>query len=675
MNTNPTHNMKKFCLFAAALAFGTMPGHSQPAPTNVAKYADPPMSGPIRYINPSKPEVGKPNYPGRRYEALAPATLDLSERGGLAIHAMTEALNPNCDYEAYILVHLRYKNPWMYHNVCDLIRTKYFHLMPLLRTMSGSAENLAIEQRLMEIFLQMQGPDGLIYTPMVGRPWALPADRSEPGAGVGKVSGDQFACLTFDNGRALAAFSVFAQKYPDGPWREAARRLADGLKKWIHVEGDVACLYDTWTEPGKPLPATPVQLTVFPGSLQGWTAQGLSQYGRLLGDKESLDLAAKLMRKNMRDPYFGPNGEFMAEGHFHAHVNQVLSSLEVVAATGDKELLERSLKAYEYGKSRGQALVGFFPEHVRKNEADHTSEICQVGDMVMAAIMLSNLGIDRWDDADRWVRNQLTESQMLQTHWLTDGNLAPSEQTHPTISPLFQPGSIGTPVPRESRADGVITAEATGSFNPLTIDHVAERTIGSFAGWPSPNDLDGRPENCTFMNCCLANGSKGLWYAWKNILTHDQGRLRVNLLLNRASQWADVDSHIPYTGRVDVSMKETLSLEVRIPEWVQPEQVRCEVGGNPRSLTFDGRYAKPGEVKAGQKAVFSFPITERTVKTEFPGNLNQGRLYTMVIRGNDVVKMDPPGTSYPLYQRSHYRTGETLYRKAKRFVPDQEMNW
>ena len=32
-------------------------------------------------------------------------------------------------------------------------------------------------------------------------------------------------------------------------------------------------------------------------------------------------------------------------------------------------------------------------------------------------------------------------------------------------------------------------------------------------------------------------------------------RLSVNLLLNRASPWVDVDSHIPYEGRVDLKVK------------------------------------------------------------------------------------------------------------------------
>ena len=82
----------------------------------------------------------------------------------------------------------------------------------------------------------MQGPDGLIYTPMEGRPWGQLGWDVVSGtylmwAGVlddkdaERPSGDQLAGLTFDNGRALGAFTVYALKQPHGPWRgpEAAR--------------------------------------------------------------------------------------------------------------------------------------------------------------------------------------------------------------------------------------------------------------------------------------------------------------------------------------------------------------------------------------------------------------------------------------------------------------------
>ena len=103
-----------------------------------------------------------------------------------------------------------------------------------------------------------------------------------------------------------------------------------------------------------------------------------------------------------------------------------------------------------------------------------------------------------------------------------------------------------------------------------------------------------------------------MYYVWENILTYARGRLSVNLLLNRSSAWADVDSHIPYLGQVDVRIKPPVDLSIRIPEWAQPGQVTVQVDGAHRELGWDGRYPVVGEVKPGEVATMTVPIAERT---------------------------------------------------------------
>ena len=117
-------------------------------------------------------------------------------------------------------------------------------------------------------------------------------------------------------------------------------------------------------------------------------------------------------------------------------------------------------------------------------------------------------------------------------------------------------------------------------------------------------------------------------------------------------------------------VKEKIDLELRIPEWVSPDQVRCEVDGQARQPSFDGHHAQIGEVGAGQVVTMTFPISERTEKVNI-----EGFDYTLIIRGNDVVSIDPPGRYVPMYQRAHYRSDEPLYRKVKRFVSDDEFGW
>ena len=77
-----------------------------------------------------------------------------------------------------------------------------------------------------------------------------------------------------------------------------------------------------------------------------------------------------------------------------------------------------------------------------------------------------------------------------------------------------------------------------------------------------------------------------------------------------------------------------------------------------------------GSADPDDKVAITFPIHERTV-TEMIGCV----LYTMVIKGNDVVFIDPPGENHPLYQRAHYRENQTRWWKVNRFVTKEDLKW
>jgi hypothetical protein len=48
-------------------------------------------------------------------------------------------------------------------------------------------------------------------------------------------------------------------------------------------------------------------------------------------------------------------------------------------------------------------------------------------------------------------------------------------------------------------------------------------------------------------------------------------------------------------------------------------------------------------------ATLTFPIFERTAEVWI-----EKYAYSLVRKGNEVVSIDPPGVTYPLYQRQHY---------------------
>jgi hypothetical protein len=619
----------------------------------------------IEYIRKEIPPFHFPDYPGERYEALVPDTLDLQERAVLGVNGLTGPTDPEADYEIYWRVHFQSNPPKMHHDLSDQVEVKFWQALPLLRLMSGSRQDLEVEKRWMEVMLRMQGEDGMLYTPIKGRPWALPAE-AEPFAGLDFLpSGDHF-CVVPMLGRILGAISIYEALDPKGPWKDAAVRLTDAIHRLAVWDGDTAYLPNL-IEPGKP--AVPNKKPVrYSAGTFGWMAQGLVQCYRVLKYKPALELAGGLLRYIVnKSEWFAADGTFLQDfkpedmagthvdlttgvtavqhtgKHFHAHTNTLMAVLDYVQMTGDRDLLEFATKAYRYAVSKGEPLLGFFPEWLDAKPYFQTAETCQVADMIASAVKLALLGEDScWDDVDRWTRNQFAENQLTHDEWIY--------------------------------VKSATLPKCEAKFNE-TIDHVPERNVGAFAGWPSPNDWVYYPEHPHswtrgIMHCCTGNGARALYYVWDNILHYRDGKLKINLLFNRASKWADVDSHIPYTGQVDVRIKEACEVAIRIPEWAGPNQCKCTVDHREQALSWDGRFALVGKVKAGRTVTLTFPISETTHELWI-----EKKKYTIIRKGNDVVYIDPPGENCPLYQRAHYRVSETRWRKIERFVSADRVDW
>jgi hypothetical protein len=623
-----------------------------------------PAGAKIDYINPNSPEFQLPQPAGESYVALVPDTLDLAERARLSINGMTGMLNPNVDEQLYFIVAAMADPPTMLHTGASDLNTvgKFLEVLPLMRTMCGSKQNLEAERVLLLNTLRDQGPDGMLYLPVGGRPYILPDTFDSNSGWPGRDTGiRQVGHLGYGASRSVGALMIYAQLDPRGPWKEAVRRLNKAFEDTVIVDGDLAYNFEPYMAPGDKVvkPEHPPEKIL--GGQSAWVIRYLMMYDRVYHDPRAADLGHKMANYNMGPlGYFAEDGRFLDDvttdmshggpcAHFHTHVMNILAALDVVRKTNDRKLLDRALKAYEWAKTpaaQGSNLIGYFPEVVFAEPGYINSEICEVSDMICAAIDLSRLQIDRWDDADRWTRNMLAEAQMTDTNWRQDGHIPANEYV-------------------------VLKDSPEGRY---TTDHVMERSVGAFSGWPAVNDWVGRAHNdksVTTQNCCTGSGARALFYVWRNMLDYDNGTLRLNLLFNRASQWADIDSYIPYEGRVDVKVKQDLKgLEIRLPQWVTPNEATASVDGVKRPLSFDGRYAKVGAVKSGQTVQFTFPIFESVVKESI-----QGTEYTFVVRGNDVVSVDPPGKYRPFYQRAKYRLGYPQYRKVNRFVSAENFDW
>ena len=612
---------------------------------------------PIEYIRKDIPPFAVPPYRGARYEALVPDTLDLQDRAALAVNGLTGPTDELADHDIYFFVYFLHSPPMMQHDADSTCLSKFMASLPLMRLISGSDLNLNVDRCWMEMALKQQGPDGLAYWSAKGRPWRL--HRAEIPE---RVMDLDFYIDPFYCGRLMSAMVQYYLRDPGPMWKEAVIKLADGMRALAVDKGTYAYFgpHDQWAEPGN----TQDPVTTEDTNSSFHCAQitlGLLDVYRQFKHEPALELAGKLVRymaeqcRVLDDAgrfNFGlrSNGDRNISSrqakHFHSHSGTLHAILEYGMVTGESSWIELAHKGYEYGKSCGNVLLGYFPEFVDSERLEH-SELCEVADMIALGLKLTEAGAgDFWDDVDRFARNMFVEGQLTRADW------------------IYRLQTMGF----DERRDFDVRPSVVHETHQTT-DRVAERNLGAFAGWPKANDWF-VGQGMGIMHCCTGNATRALYYLWHRILTHDNGDLKINLLLNRASPWADVDSHIPYNGQVDVRMKQSANLSIRIPEWVEPEQARCRIGEVDRPLSWAGRYAQVGQVSGSDVVTLSFPICERKDVTYV-----EKEKYTLIRKGNDVVHIEPPGKYCPLYQREHYRSDTTRWRKTQRFASDLIIDW
>jgi hypothetical protein len=234
-------------------------------------------------------------------------------------------------------------------------------------------------------------------------------------------------------------------------------------------------------------------------------------------------------------------------------------------------------------------------------------------------------------------------------------------------------------------------------------DRFVERTMGCLCD----DALHPTLSTPGLMLCCTYNGLIGYYHAWEGIVRCRGGAAQVNLLLNRASPWLDVDSHLPYEGKVVIRNKTARTVAVRIPRWADLHGVACTVNGRRAEPFPMGRYLVFEGTRGGDRLQLEFPMVEATASytvgwsgIHVPGWTEVTRLldldkpvaaadyqvsaaprtgpssnapfpvFTIGFRGNDVVDISPreTGLGYPLYRRDHLRAGTAPVRKVTRVV-------
>ncbi|MDR0293284.1 MAG: YDG domain-containing protein [Oscillospiraceae bacterium] len=224
-------------------------------------------------------------------------------------------------------------------------------------------------------------------------------------------------------------------------------------------------------------------------------------------------------------------------GNMGAYASALLGLLTYAEYSGDTSLLNYVQSGYKFIREYGLKSIGLF------------GEICVTAEMTRLALKLSLMGVgDYWDDAERYIRNELAEKQ-------------------------------------------VTSGSDTGLFY-------------SASGWPT--HLTAQNDEVGIR--CSAAAAQAMYDAWESIVTGDKDMAQVNLLLNRSSCLLDVHSYLPYTGRVELAVKDAKAVSVRLPLWVDWKTVSVAGAGYGRV----GHYLILTNLSPGANISITFDLAERT---------------------------------------------------------------
>ena len=460
---------------------------------------------------------------GEYYEATVPDTLDLAERAKVSIHGLTGFLNEKKNYSPYGHAFYNVQTPYMttFFTGPDPCWSKILDAMLLTRLMSGSNQNIDIQSKSFQ--------------------------------GIIAKKKDMYQNVT--DARFLLVLMTLYQQNPDPMIKKAIDAYAAALQKSLVTDGDHAYFKGWGPEKGPDMKNAKYGVIGYGWQVfvQGTALRSLSRYAATFDHFKEIDLSRKLKNYIVQPTYwfpeFGPkavvgseHGQFM--GHHHSYTAAMMGLLWYAEATGDTQIMRFVRDAYEYMRTFGIARIGLF------------AEMCTAADMTFLAIKMSDLGLgDYWDDADQYLRNQIAETQILDI-----GKLRKAAEADPILA-RFNP---------HAKKDVIqpVTTDTLNRYdldqNEETEDNVIDRTLGCYLSCSShPTHIP--KHQFLWTICCSGNVTPALYWAWDAAARFKDDVAQVNLLLNRAASWLDVESYLPYEGRVVIRNKKARELSVRIP--------------------------------------------------------------------------------------------------------------
>ena len=542
---------------------------------------------------------------------------DLAHRAGLAIHCLTRFLDERQDYLPYFNVHYSAHPPVATHIRWDYgdCVGRYVEALKLARIMSGQTQGQHADAALQRWLERLLGEHGLSWWPDPPYDPVLP--WTQPGR-VAELAWSQRSTLT----GLTTQYAVTGEQH----FADLAKRLVDGLNKlalWddgmayfpleatqVGGRGDILYPPEGWSTDRMP---TAGWFAGFYGSLL-WP---LARFAAVTGYEPAVRMARGMAEYCLRGTkFFRADGRFydLIQGHFHSRSAVALGLLKLGVLIGNEGYVQMAERAYNHAKEWGTSF-GWFPEDFTGSGG---CETCCITDMIELAIGLA-MWVDPkyWNDAERFGRNHLLESQQLRVDWIDE----------------YHKGRKAYVLPAEDPAQ-------------VSRDHPMERSLGGFAVWSAVNDWTTTTHHAITSACCHGHGTRGLYDLWHYAITRAGNRVSVNLLFSRATDDVVVKSYLPFKGQVDIRCRSDRRIRVRVPDYVPRESLSLEVNDRPTPIRSSKAWLALPPTKPGDVAVVRFELRERDESVHIGYDT-----YQVKYRGDTVTAISPPGKYCPLYER------------------------
>ena len=362
---------------------------------------------------------------------------------------------------------------------------------------------------------------------------------------------------------------------------------SDAFPSWILHE-------DGWAKP------EPDKLNYTTGRLIG----ALVAYYRVTEDEMAIDLAKRFAEMNIRETFTAEGRLTTAAGmHLHSTEGTMASLLDLGVLLGDERYLQIGKQIYDVGLVPWRTSYGWAKEMTEEKDASKSNrgEANNTGDFIEAALRLGQAGYPQYySDAERFIRNGLLASQVVETDWIPQSDLADEKD--------------------------------------VVYSNIRQRAKGAFA-FTTPNGYHS-------YNTDLVGGSlQSLSQAYRQIVTNDALGVHVNMHFHCDSPWLTLRCHMPEEGRLEIHMLEEASLYVRLSDDLNRQDVMLQVNGKHQTAEWKASELFVGRLSPADAVVVMFPLHKRQTQEATP----EHGTFDIDWIGDTIVGMTPMQGNISLY--------------------------